>query len=497
MSNNISIDLVFNSAVGSRGSGNDQFDYPSGIDFINSQFYITDRQNQRVKIYTDALVYSSNFGTYGTGALELNFPLGISLNTAGDIFVANSANHRITKFTFSGTQYDFGSLGTGYNEFNYPVDVKYSIPYIYVADKLNHKIKIYNVALGTPVFINEITGLNFPESVEIFNNQIVVANSADKTIQFYDLGGVYQTQISDSNWVYPNGLCNINDEILVVIDEQDSTLYFYDVDGNLLNTFSTGLNFPKDCVFVDEKLYITDSANHRIVVLDTFIVENIPYLSAAIRNLTRQLYPTGRAWWLVINSIFDKLHQGLSYSEARAYENDLSVLDAILPDNDNYTTTDAENHESVYGIVSNSAVSLVNRKKAITRKMQYPGNIPARQDYRYIQAQLQEAGFDVYIHENRTEVGFTYYDLFTYDSSRYDSAFISSGYTVIANYVDESKDASFNIGGPSTENFLFWVGGLVYGSSANVDDDRKNEFRELILKLKPANMAGLLRITYI
>jgi len=119
-----------------------------------------------------------------------------------------------------------------------------------------------------------------------------------------------------------------------------------------------------------------------------------------ILNLTKQLYSTGRAVRIFFQSILEKLHIGLGASEARAYQDAVSILDSALPDNSNFAVDDATAWEGRLGLITNNAVSLSNRILAIKRKMNHPGTIKARQNYLYVQGQLQAAGFNVYVFEN-------------------------------------------------------------------------------------------------
>jgi hypothetical protein len=70
-----------------------------------------------------------------------------------------------------------------------------------------------------------------------------------------------------------------------------------------------------------------------------------------------------------------------------------------------------------------------------------------------------------------------------------------SNYTLIANYIDEDKDRNYILG-QNGLLYSFFIGGENFGERAQVDPLRKKEFRELILKLKPAHTIGFLNIDY-
>lgn len=209
-------------------------------------------------------------------------------------------------------------------------------------------------------------------------------------------------------------------------------------------------------------------------------------------------------------SFLEKLHIGLNQSEARAYADAVSILDSALPDNANFTSDDATAWEVRLGLITNLAVPLADRKLAIIRKMNHPGTIKARQHYLYIQGQLQAAGFAVYVYENIFSDGMG--GFITKDplivsggigGAKFQLADRQLGdrqlgprfINIIANHIDEALDTIFDVG--ANLRSTFFIGGGYLGTFANVDADRKDEFRQLILKLKPVQEVGFLFINYV
>lgn len=230
-----------------------------------------------------------------------------------------------------------------------------------------------------------------------------------------------------------------------------------------------------------------------------------------INKLTAQLFPTGRAWKFPYDGLFKKLNKGLAVSEARAYEDGLSILDSAIPDNDDFTEDDATAWETRLGLITNIAVSLEDRKLAIQRKMNHPGTVQARENYRYVEASLQAAGFDVYVYENRFDDGMGGWmtmtpDEFSYDpfpneavqhGDRQHGDFQHGGSpgNKIVNSILSDRDATFGIG----DNYrsTFFIGGSPQGSWAEVDAERELEFRQLVLKLKPVQTVAFTLIEFV
>lgn len=228
-------------------------------------------------------------------------------------------------------------------------------------------------------------------------------------------------------------------------------------------------------------------------------------------KLTKQLYPTGRVFNVQENGTLEKLHVSLIESEVQAYNDALAIFYSLLPDNDNFTVDDATDWERRLGLITNSLVSLADRKAAILRKLRFPGTNPAKQHYLYLENQLQLAGFDVYVFENRfpdypdgyitkspIELGapssvLEYVQHGTFEHGENEHGYVYNN--KIANHIDEEKDLYFDIG----NNFrsTFFIGGNPLGTYAEVPTARKNEFRQLVLKLKPVQTVALTFINYI
>lgn len=225
-----------------------------------------------------------------------------------------------------------------------------------------------------------------------------------------------------------------------------------------------------------------------------------------ILQLTRQLKPTGRAFKMPFTGKFEGLYRALAISEAQAYDDLRAILNSLIPDNASFTTDDATDWERRLGLYSNPNLSLTIRKDAILRKMKDPGANPAKQHYLYLQFQLQTAGFDVWVHENRfpdsptgyvtmTPSEFTGADSIQHgDVQHGDAQHGEPIFDFVVNYIDKDIDSNFNIGG--NLKATFFIGGEVAGSYATVDADREDEFRHLILQLKPVNSLAWLIVNY-
>lgn len=225
-------------------------------------------------------------------------------------------------------------------------------------------------------------------------------------------------------------------------------------------------------------------------------------LTDILIGLVRQLYPTGRAWWMKRFGIFYRLHLAINITFIRFIEACELTIDSAFPDNDNFDENDCLLWEYRLGLITNTSLSLAVRKQAILRKMAYPSNQKARQSPLFIQTQLQLAGFNVFVHENtkpyRTpadivEIGLnnTQHGGVTQhgDGTQHGSL----GFDVIANLAVPNE--TYSVG--SNLWATFFIGGETLGDVASIDENRLVEFKELVLKLKPAHTVVYTFLNYV
>lgn len=207
--------------------------------------------------------------------------------------------------------------------------------------------------------------------------------------------------------------------------------------------------------------------------------------------------------------IRSQINRALSKSENRAISGSSNVLDQILPDTEFFTSEDAENWESALGLTNGEGTTLADRKAKINRKLAFPGTIPARGDALYVERELQQAGFNLWVYENRFPDGFGGYETKTfqevaglvgqavhYPATQHGQIqHGSNNEKKIVNSMDAAIDNAFDIDGNYERTFF--VGGSLIGEIGIVPAARNAELRQLILTLKPVQTVAYMLVTYI
>ena len=134
-----------------------KFNRPMGIAVdASGNLYVADAANHRIRKITPTGIVSTLAGSTaghedGTGSnAEFNTPTGLSVDTSGNVYVAEDENGTIRKITSSGTVSTLaGMYLQGYtdgdgtdSQFRYPTGIAWgALGTIYVADRSNHCIR--------------------------------------------------------------------------------------------------------------------------------------------------------------------------------------------------------------------------------------------------------------------------------------------------------------------------------------------------------------------
>ena len=231
---------------GSWGSGDGQFDSPKGVAVDSSgNVYVADTGNSRIQKFTSNGTLLAQWGSEGTGDGQFDHPYGVAVDSSGNVYVADGYNHRIQKFTSGGTFVTkWGSSGSGDSQFSCPYGVAVdSSGNVYVADGWNDRIQKFtsdgtyvsqwgNLGAGNGQF-------QTPKGVDVDSSGYVyVADSVMSRIQKFTSDGTYVTK-----WGYygtADGYFRYAEDVAV---DSSGNVYVADGDNDRIQKFTSDGTF--------------------------------------------------------------------------------------------------------------------------------------------------------------------------------------------------------------------------------------------------------------
>ncbi len=207
------------SVIASLGTSASQVTQPQAIayDQSNNILYIADTGNNRILKATNASSTPSFsiMATAGTTVGQFNQPHAIAVDSNGNLYVADTANNRIQKF--SGSWSTIVSPGTSLGSVNGPQGVYVdAMNHIYIADTLNNRVQISNTSGSMfSLFMGPGTAagsVNAPQGV-IFaaSGNVFIADTGNNRIQKKAASGgtavvVGQAGLSVGQFNQPSGI---------------------------------------------------------------------------------------------------------------------------------------------------------------------------------------------------------------------------------------------------------------------------------------------------
>ncbi len=90
--------------IGGYGWSGSAFDYPVKLFANTLNVYVADRNNDRIQIFDKDLNYLSEISSrkFSNNKAVFRYPLSVSVNSQGDLYILDSDNTRILRFNFRG-----------------------------------------------------------------------------------------------------------------------------------------------------------------------------------------------------------------------------------------------------------------------------------------------------------------------------------------------------------------------------------------------------------
>ena len=267
---------------GGKGTEDGEFDSPTGIAVDgNGNVFVADTGNGRIQKFSSTGAFLTTIGSKGSGHGQLAAPNGIAIDHVGNIYVADAGNHRVLKLAPDGgllAEWKGPELGF-YGPRRIAIGPDDSI---YVVDQGHNRIVKFSSdgqvlatwgsgGRGEGQF-NDHTSV----AVDINTNKVYVADPRNGRIQVFDSNGKFLAKWSVPEWGQPVGFEDL------AIDSHRGRLYassvhtdavlVFDLNGTRIGSLTPKppdkLEGPSALALTDRKLYVLNMGGNRVSAID-------------------------------------------------------------------------------------------------------------------------------------------------------------------------------------------------------------------------------------
>jgi DNA-binding beta-propeller fold protein YncE len=214
--------------------------------------------------------YITQWGSYGSGNGQFNAPLGVAVDSSGNVYVADwGANNRVQKFTGNGVFItSWGGSGSGNGQFSNPGQVAVdSSGNVYVADAANNRVQKFT---SDGVFITSWGGFSNPIGVAVDNSgNVCVLDSYNSRVAKFTSSGEFITSwgTSSAGWcdaVDSSGNVYVVEPYINLVEKFTSTgalITSWGGSGSGNGQFNNPTGIAVDS---QDNVYVTDTYNNRV-----------------------------------------------------------------------------------------------------------------------------------------------------------------------------------------------------------------------------------------
>jgi uncharacterized protein YjbI with pentapeptide repeats len=271
---------------GSAGSGDSSFNIPY-YPTLDSEgnVYVPDFRNDRLKKFTNDGTFLMSFG--GTTspsdynrpeAGKLDGPIGVAVDTSGNVYVIEHYNQRLQKFNSAGVSIGTRSaLTTGTSNalgsFNEPwgIAAHPSNGNIYVVDRVNNRVQKFDASFSFVLSFGSTgsgdSSFNSPRRVAIDPSEnIYITDTTNHAVKVFNSSGSFLRRIGTG---FGNGNGQFNTPIGIVVDTSFN-VYISDINervqmfnsaGTYVQSYTIGQRVSGMSMDASRNLYVVSSSN--------------------------------------------------------------------------------------------------------------------------------------------------------------------------------------------------------------------------------------------
>ena len=252
---------------------------PYGVFADSERLYVTDPGIRMLHVFD--LKEKKSFTIQKAGNDEFLSPIGVAVDTNGDIYLSDSLLKRVFVFDRNGKyQRDVGSPEL----FARPAGMTIDRQRLFVVDTYGHKISVFSKDDASFLFSfgrngNGAGEFHYPTNIFIDHEGLLyVTDSMNFRVQIFDRQGNFITTFGkhgngSGDFTKPKGIAVDSERNIYVADALFDTVQLFDKDGRLLLAFGktgrgNGQMVLPAGLFVDEqdRIYVADSYNKRVQI---------------------------------------------------------------------------------------------------------------------------------------------------------------------------------------------------------------------------------------
>ena len=253
------------------------YEYPYATAVTASSKHLVVSECRKCEVSVTDLSTGKKIKSFGSNSKsQLKIPNGIAVDRDGFLFIADSGNHQILKFTSEGAHVSsMGTKGEKLSEFHFPYGVTFSPKNdLYVCDHNNTRIQVFTTDLKCSHAIPTSCPYDvaFDEEGKMYvtdrKNHVIRVYQHCKKIKEIGAQGSRGGELLE-----PRGICIDRQGFIYVVEEINCRVSVFDTTGKFISCFGGEGNQPGEFdspqgIAIDDDgfVYVCDMLNNRVQV---------------------------------------------------------------------------------------------------------------------------------------------------------------------------------------------------------------------------------------